>query len=80
MYANLCVTIEPKPRRRTASGAWQSETLYVWHIESRPKGRLALHLDANDGNGNYAEPAGVQSSTSTRPTSRSELTSDVRTR
>jgi hypothetical protein len=60
MYANVCVTLEPKPRRRTATGAWQSETLYVWHVESRPKSRLALYLDANDGNGRYAEPDGVR--------------------
>lgn len=54
MYANLKVTVLPVPNDPDTAvehAAWKVETI-------RRTGEVIVHLDGNDGNGSYAEPAG----------------------
>ena len=49
MYANLRVTVP----------SHDPEVMYAWKVEATLDGGHVVHLDGNDGNGNYAEPAGT---------------------
>jgi hypothetical protein len=58
MYANLEVSIGRLPLRLNAAGdPLYDETVYAWavHVDGD---RASILLDAQDGDGNYAEPAG----------------------
>lgn len=51
MYANL----EVRQRRLSNPGV---TTLHAWRIELDTEGRILVQLDAQDGEGKYAKPAG----------------------
>lgn len=54
MYANLRVTIKRE-------GKPAPETLEAWAITQAADGAcLLVHLDKQDGSGDYAEPAGLR--------------------
>lgn len=52
MYANLRVEIEGEP-----------EPVFAWAVKINRDRSIVLSIDGNDGNGNYAEPAGERTLT-----------------
>jgi hypothetical protein len=61
MYANLRVSIARKPAKRRGGGQFVAdEVLYAWRVRSSAT-KLIVYLDAQDGEGSYAEPAGKRS-------------------
>lgn len=53
MYANLRVVVQ-----KTGYGG--TEEVFCHKVERREDGKVVLHIDRQDGSGNYAEPGGTR--------------------